>query len=205
MLTMRSTTIDDRTARARIRDAALERFAVDGFHRATIRAIAADADVSPALVLHHFRSKDGLRAACDEHVLRLLSADLEQWITAPDEIASNPSSFATMIEAAGGIVGYVGRALVEGGDHTDALVDRFVEIAEQTLADGEARGTMRPARDRRAMAAVLVIWDLATIVLGDHLARALEESDPSRVLLRYAEVALEIFDRGMLAHSTEGS
>ena len=34
-----------------------------------IRAIAADAGVSPGLVVHHFGSKDGLREACDRHVV----------------------------------------------------------------------------------------------------------------------------------------
>ena len=36
---------------------------------ATLRAVAARAGVSAALVLHHFGSKEGLRAACDEHLL----------------------------------------------------------------------------------------------------------------------------------------
>src|SRR3954471_19421750 len=61
----------DLTARARIRDAAIRRFGVDGLG-ASVRAIAADAGVSPGLVIHHFGSKEGLRAVCDEHVLRVI-------------------------------------------------------------------------------------------------------------------------------------
>src|SRR5919199_4055952 len=60
---------DDLTTRARIRDAAVLRFGREGFG-VSVRALAADAGVSPGLVIHHFGSKDGLRAACDEHVLR---------------------------------------------------------------------------------------------------------------------------------------
>ena len=59
---------DDLTARARIRDAAVARFGRDGFG-VGVRAIAADAGVSAALVIHHFGSKDGLRAECDAFVL----------------------------------------------------------------------------------------------------------------------------------------
>ncbi len=44
----------DLTARARIREAALRHFAEEGYERATIRAIAATAGVSPGLVRHHF-------------------------------------------------------------------------------------------------------------------------------------------------------
>lgn len=190
--------LDDRTAQARIRDAALVRFSQDGFRGATIRAIASDAGVSPALVLHHFGSKDGLRAVCDQHVVRLVMAQIEPWITDPTALAQHPSSFAAMIEAAGDIVDYVGRALVEGGERTDALVDQLVDLTDTFLAGGEASGSIRPARDRRAMAAVLVIWDLATIVLGDHLSRTLGETDPKRVMLRYAGVAMDLFSQGML-------
>ncbi|MEX0658697.1 MAG: TetR/AcrR family transcriptional regulator [Egibacteraceae bacterium] len=59
---------DDRTARARIRDAAITRFAEDGVAGTSVRAIAGQAGVSAALVIHHFGSKEALRAACDEHV-----------------------------------------------------------------------------------------------------------------------------------------
>lgn len=59
----------DLTARARIRDAALARFGTDGIAATSVRAVAADAGVSPALVVHHFGSKEGLRQACDDYVL----------------------------------------------------------------------------------------------------------------------------------------
>lgn len=209
MLTMRSAsaspTLDDRTAMARIRDAALVRFSHEGFRGATIRAIAADAGVSPALVLHHFGSKDGLRTACDEHVVRLLMSQLEPWIADPASLTAHPASFAAMIEGAGDIVDYVRRTLVEGGEHTDALVDQFVDLTETFLAEGETQGSMRPIHDRRAMAAVLVMWDLTTIVLRDHLTRSLGETDPKRVTLRYARVALELFSQGMLIDPKEAT
>ena len=67
MLNMRLVA-DDRSTRARLRDAAVAVFARDGFG-ATVRAIADAAGVSPGLVIHHFGSKDKLRAECDEYVL----------------------------------------------------------------------------------------------------------------------------------------
>src|ERR687885_426871 len=81
---MRSASADgDLTARARIRDAAIRRFGAEGFG-APVRAIAAEAGVSPGLVIHHFGSKDGLRAACDEHVLRLIrEAETDAFSSSP--------------------------------------------------------------------------------------------------------------------------
>jgi AcrR family transcriptional regulator len=60
----------DRT-RAAILDAARERFAADGYERATIRAIAADARIDPAMVMRYYGSKEKLFAAAAEFDLRL--------------------------------------------------------------------------------------------------------------------------------------
>lgn len=53
-------------SRAEILRSARERFAADGFDRATIRGIARDAGVDPALVHHFFGTKDALFAAAME-------------------------------------------------------------------------------------------------------------------------------------------
>ena len=58
---------DDRTAIARIRDAAIDQWGQHGFN-VGLRSIAEAAGVSAALVIHHFGSKDGLRKACDDYI-----------------------------------------------------------------------------------------------------------------------------------------
>jgi AcrR family transcriptional regulator len=50
-------------ARERLLEAARARFASDGFDRASLRAIAADAGVDASLVRHHFGDKNGLLIA----------------------------------------------------------------------------------------------------------------------------------------------
>ena len=57
--------------RAAILSAARERFAADGYERATIRAIAADAAIDPAMVMRYYGSKERLFAAAAEFDLRL--------------------------------------------------------------------------------------------------------------------------------------
>lgn len=57
--------------KAAILAAARERFAGDGYERATIRAIAADAGIDPAMVMRYYGNKERLFAAAAEFDLRL--------------------------------------------------------------------------------------------------------------------------------------
>lgn len=50
------------TTKEAILAAARERFAEDGYERATIRAIAADADIDPSMVMRYFGNKEKLFA-----------------------------------------------------------------------------------------------------------------------------------------------
>lgn len=60
--------------KAAILAAARERFASDGYERATIRAIAADATIDPAMVMRYFGSKEKLFVAAAEIDLRIPDA-----------------------------------------------------------------------------------------------------------------------------------
>ena len=57
---------DPAVTRRAILGAARDRFGSVGFDRATIRAIATQADVDPALVIHHFKNKQQLFVAAHE-------------------------------------------------------------------------------------------------------------------------------------------
>ncbi|MCB5911385.1 TetR/AcrR family transcriptional regulator [Streptomyces pinistramenti] len=56
--------------RAAILAAARDRFAADGYERATIRAIARDAGIDPSMVMRYYGNKEGLFAAASEIDLR---------------------------------------------------------------------------------------------------------------------------------------
>lgn len=57
--------------RAAILAAARRRFAADGYDRATIRAIAADANIDPSMVMRYYGSKENLFAAAAHFELDL--------------------------------------------------------------------------------------------------------------------------------------
>ncbi|MDG4862133.1 helix-turn-helix domain containing protein, partial [Streptomyces sp. T-3] len=56
--------------RAAILAAARERFAADGYERATIRAIARDAGIDPSMVMRYYGNKEGLFSAAAEFDLQ---------------------------------------------------------------------------------------------------------------------------------------
>jgi AcrR family transcriptional regulator len=202
LLNVRSVAEEDLTGRARIRDAAIRRFGADGFG-ASVRVIAADAGVSPGLVIHHFGSKDGLRAACDEHVLRLIrEAETEAFTN------SGPAEWLAQLsvldEFAPG-VGYLVQTLLAGGNLAATLLERMTRDAEVYLADAVAAGTMKPSRDPAARAAFLVDVGIGA-VLSFIRRHPPVDGDYRATLRRYAEAnslpALELYTEGLLADSS---
>lgn len=193
MLNMRS--VEERTAAARIRDAAIGLFAAEGFGGATVRAIAAAADVSPGLVIHHFGSKEGLRAACDEYVLEVTTTKL----AALSEGGDGLSGLQGLVSEGLPVLPYLTRAFTEGGPAAAHLYDRLVDTTETTLADWGQAGRVQPTPDPRMRAALVVAWDLSVLVLAEHITRT-TGSDPRQPdgLARWTRVATDLLLAGLL-------
>ncbi len=166
---------DDLTARARIRDAALRLFAERGVDGATLRAIAAEAGVSPSLVQHHFGSKARLHAVCDAYVLDLLRREASQ---AVDERRVGDPAFIEASYAGRPLLRrYLVRALMDDSPSGAAIFDEIVRLGEVYLArlsDEYAGGT---GSDLRAHAAVFAAMKLGVGVFEDHLMRVLDVRD----------------------------
>lgn len=143
---MRSAPTDELTARARILQAAIRRTAADGMS-APLRAIAADAGVSAGLILHHFGSRDGLREACDDHVLAVIRSTKTS-VLVEGSAAGGAALLVQLAQVEGyaAVVGYVLRCLQDGGPRLRRFVDHVVEDAVAYLHQGEAAGTIRPSR-----------------------------------------------------------
>lgn len=196
---------DDRTARARIRDAAITRFAADGVAATSVRAIAAEAGVSPGLVIHHFGSKDALRHACDEHVAAVIRSGKREAMTTGPGL----DFLAALRNAKQDIpwTRYLARTLADGSPQVAALIDEMVADAAGYMADGVEAGSLRPTAYPYERAAVVVLWTLGVQVLHEHLERLLGVDltrDPSE-LADTAEAAayfgpvLEIFANGLFS------
>jgi len=191
----------DLTAQARIRTAAIAHFARQGFQKARLRAIAATAGVSEALIFHHFGSKDGLRRTCDEYVLHVLierarTAGRAAGMQDLDAYLSGPEEYQTHVQ-------YMARAIQEDAPAAGTFVDAMVEESEAIFRAGAAAGTMREFSDPRALAVLNLVLGLAVLTMAPPLTRALgyQRLGPD-VLRRIAVPSFELYTHGLFTDNT---
>jgi TetR/AcrR family transcriptional regulator, regulator of cefoperazone and chloramphenicol sensitivity len=189
---------DDLTARARIRDAAIDLFAEKGIGPATIRDIAQAAGVSSGLLRHHFGSKEGLRDACDEWVLARAGAMREQML-ARGGFAD--SSFIPSIHPeAMRMQAYLVRSMQDGSPAAAAMFDRMVEVGEEWLPTTDIKSV-----DPRAYSAVLVAMKMGMYLLTEQIGRAIgSDTTTSAGHSRMLRAAVEIFTQPMLTAEQAG-
>ena len=192
---------DDRTAIARIRDAAIEQYGQHGFN-VGLRTIAESAGVSAALVIHHFGSKGGLRKACDDYIAEeireaksesLQTSDPAAWLAQMAEI----DSYAPMMA-------YLVRSMQSGSELAKSFWRRMIENAEQYMEEGVQSGLLKPSRDPRARAKYLGLASGGGFLL--YLQMHDNPSDLRAVLRDYGEEmvlpALEVYSQGLMTDST---
>jgi AcrR family transcriptional regulator len=192
---------DDRTAKARIRDAAIDCFAEDGIAATTVRKVAAAADVSPGLVIHHFTSMDGLRRACDEYVVSIVRQQKTEVMSS----GPNLDVLAALRKADfDSLLAYLARVLVDDSDAVAKLVDDLVRDAEGYIKDGVDAGILRASADAHGRAVILMMWSLGALVLHRHVERLLGVdltnpefgTDPAST--SYVASVFEIYGSGIL-------
>ena len=100
---MHSPLPDDRTARARIRDEALRLVAERGPDAVTLRDIANAAGVSPALLIRHYGSKDGLVEIVANHVVAIFEVLLTTMPEHTAVVGLEPPEVPSLLEGAKGV------------------------------------------------------------------------------------------------------
>lgn len=188
----RPVAFEDLTARARIREAALEHFARYGFDRATIRSIARTAGVSPGLVRHHYGSKEKLREACDRFAFEML-----QRVNA--DLLANPGATAHSQQISRPFGRYVARSLADGSSSGGPIFDELVTMTELWLTRADQSRTDAPKVDRRIRAALVTAMRLGIPLLHEHVSRSLGtdmfESEGERLI---ALALLDIYSHALI-------
>ncbi|MFI7671344.1 TetR/AcrR family transcriptional regulator [Nocardia sp. NPDC049526] len=163
--------------RAAILAAARTRFAAEGFRKATIRAIAADAAIDPSMVMRYFGSKDGLFAAAVDVRLDL-----------PDLAAADPDALGELL---------VRRFLAIWEDQPDNKV--LVILLRSSITDEGVSQRFRQIFAEQVLPAVLRFGDpadaqrrgglIVTQLLGLALCRYVLELPPVVGLTREQIIA----------------
>jgi AcrR family transcriptional regulator len=191
----------DLTAAARIRNAALERFADAGLGSTSIRDVARAAGTSPGLVQHHFKTKAKLRDAVNEYVISIVVDAFGD--TLPDQEADDPVQAAgdhitAFVRANPTALRYVGRALVEGDPAAREVFDAFVAVILTNLRRIAKTGALHDDLDLEWAAMHLVVFNLATLLfeqgINDNLPAPFFSDEQLR---RWNVATTELYRRGM--------
>ena len=168
----------DLTAAARIRNAALERFARDGLAATSIRDVAEAAGVSAGLVQHHFSTRRGLRDAVNDYVASVVGDAFSDTDSSQggDPIAELGDRITSVVREHPTAILYVARALAEGDDAVLRLFDAFYEIAASEQARLRRAGLLRSDVDRVWAALQPLVWNLGCVLFSDAISRRLPES-----------------------------
>lgn len=195
----------DLSTSARIRNAAILRYASDGMN-ASIRSIAAEAGVSPGLVIHHFGSTQGLQEACTDHVLAMIKEAKTSVLQPTDGPAVLLGALAS-IEGYAPLVGYTLRYLQSGGERVATFVDQFVSDAKDYMEDAASHGIVSSTRFPSTRARVLAEQALGALLLNFSMTQQGFNLETLPAWLRsYYERAtgpmLEVYTEPLLLDST---
>jgi len=151
---------DDRTARARIRDAALFCFAQNGFST-PLRVIAERAGVSVPLITHHYGTKDALRQTCDDWVMERFVEMKLLAIQRPDTVKDALADTA----GASVLTVYMVRSFLEATSSAGAFFNRVVEQLRLIIDTARAAGMVNPATDEEERLHLLAAQNLGSMLV----------------------------------------
>ncbi|WP_375737972.1 TetR/AcrR family transcriptional regulator [Pseudomonas boanensis] len=157
---------DSPLQRERLLDAAVDAFAHQGIQAASLRSIAQQAGVTPALVNYYFGNKERLvEALVEERLLPLFKGMAEQL----QQIGTDPRELVTgFVTALSANLRrnpwlpplWVREVLCEGGALRDQLTTRFAPMVPmqlaQRFAEAQAAGQLNPDLDPRLLVVSLI-------------------------------------------------
>jgi AcrR family transcriptional regulator len=156
-------------SRAAIIAAARRQFGANGFERTTIRSVAAEAAVDPALVIHYFRSKDGLFAEASR--LDITLPDLTG-VPADRVVDALLPLFVELWGPSGPLL-----PMLRAASTSRAAADALLGVFEARVAPALMRAARDHARERAALiGAQLLGIAVSRFILGAPSVRDMDEA-----------------------------
>lgn len=168
--------------------------------------------MSPGLVVHHFGSKDGLRAAVDAFAADSFDAvfadvesdDLAKMLTGGEATTSVAEAFSRMFPPGSPLPAYLRRLLLTNDPTGAALFGRWYLATRRLLDAMVAVGAAKPSGDPAVRAAFLLVNDLAVILLRNQIATAIGQDPLTPAgLERWAHDVAAVYGGGAFAPPPE--
>ena len=159
------------TTREQLLTLAVEMFAENGFADTSLRAIAKRAAVSPALLIHHFGTKDAL-------VKEAISKTLGSWVADEkaamlDEESKQLQNWQAIMAKGATPLNFFRQVLIAGGEYSERLFDAAVAESETLLGQMEATGKLKEVSDRKTTALLMTVSGLGSALFIDHIEKTL--------------------------------
>jgi len=158
----------DLTAKARIRNAAMDLYAEYGEDHTSMREIAAAAGVTVVHAGHHFGTKDRLRDAVEQLVVDHFAQAIAQIpVTGtPAEIgAARDAAVAEMLTANPAVVNYLRRAVLNPNAPGGHLLERLTELARREVTQLRATGVASTTRPESSQVIGVMVRQLGHLFL----------------------------------------
>lgn len=169
----------DLTAKARIRNAALELFAADGVEGTALRKVAAAAGVTVGLIVHHYGTKDALREAVEQFVADRFEAAIASVPlgSVPEEtlVAARDQAVSDMLAAQPAIVDYLRRAILDRNGSQRDLVSRLSALSARQVHELRGAGIASTRHKVGEQVVTLMVRQLGRVFLQPLVDRIAEE------------------------------
>lgn len=162
-------TNEDLTAKARIRNAALDLYSKSGPDRISLRAIASEARVTLGLVQHHYKTKAGLRDAVDQLVVDYFATALAEVPDAEhpaDLAAARDEAVRRMLAANPPVLDYVRRAVLDPSGENLHLLDVLVDLTAREVSTLRKLGRASTRRRESTQIVAVLVRQMGEMLLA---------------------------------------
>ena len=188
--------------RAQLIEVATIAFARDGIASTSLRAIAKEAGVSPALVVHHFGSREKLIEDCIIKALGLWVSEKQEFVDV--SLSTALAKWQGAIAEHGAKLQFFRQVLIAGGEPANILFSRMVKESEMMIQAQIDKGQMRKAENIPDLALLMTLHGLAPLIMQDqvnnHLGGNFLEPELGS---RLAGANLEIYRRGIYKNTED--
>jgi AcrR family transcriptional regulator len=161
-------TNEDLTAKARIRNAALDLYSQYGEDRISLRAVAAEAGVTLGLVQHHYKTKAGLREAVDRLVADYFAqaiAEVPPEGTPTENAAARDEAVRRMLQDNPVVVSYIRRSMLEPADERLHLLDVIIDLTRREVSAMRGAGLASTARREANQVVTVLVSQIGELLL----------------------------------------